>query len=432
MLARSLSAMLARRGIHYGWVIIATMFFSSLVMAGAVGLPGAFIIPLSKEFGWDVSDISAALAIRFLLFGLMGPFSAALIERYGLKRMVFAAQGLVLVGLGGALVMTSLWQLFVFWGLLIGFGTGLTALVLNAIVSTRWFVERRGLTIGVLAAATSSGPLIFLPLATWLVEIYGWRIAILPSMGAIALGALAVFALAVDRPSDVGLAPYGQKDATPAAPAAAPAGNAFARAFVTLREASVSPSFWILSGSFFVCGLSTFGLVQTHFIPLCVDNGMAAVAAASVLAMMGAFDIVGTISSGYLSDRMDARKLLFWYYGLRGLSLLWLPSSTFTVYGLSIFAIFYGLDWIATIPPTVKLTGRTFGPEKAGLVFGWIFAAHQIGSAIAAYGGGASRAWLHSYVPAFYVAGAACLVAAVLSLMVGRKGSSPAHVAATA
>ncbi|MDE2362490.1 MAG: MFS transporter [Hyphomicrobiales bacterium] len=430
MLAGILSKALARRGVHYGWIMLATMFFSSLVMAGAVGLPGAFIVPLSKEFGWDVSEISAALAVRFLLFGLMGPFCAALIERYGLRRMVFTAQALVFVGLGGALFMTSLWQLFAFWGLMIGIGTGFTALVLNAIISTRWFTERRGLAIGILAAATSSGPLVFLPLATWLVDHYGWRFALLPSMGAIALGSLAVFAFAVERPADIGLAPYGEKGAPQTAPAPVPAGNAVARAFGVLGEASASPAFWILAGSFFVCGLSTFGLVQTHFIPLCVDNGMAAVAAAGVLAMMGAFDIVGTIGSGYLSDRIDSRKLLFWYYGLRGLSLLWLPFSTFSVYGLSIFAVFYGLDWIATVPPTVKLTGRAFGPEKAGLVFGWIFASHQVGSAIAAYGGGASRAWLHSYVPAFYVAGAACLVAAVMVLMIGRSGAAKPAVAA--
>ena len=423
MLARHLSAFLARRNVHYGWVVIAATFFSGLVMAGAVGLPGAFILPLSKEFGWDNAQISSALAIRFLLFGFMGPFSAALIERYGVRRIVFMAQVLVFFGLAGALTMTAFWQLFVYWGLMIGVGSGLTALVLSAIVSTRWFTARRGLVVGMLTAATATGQLVFLPLATWLVDKYGWRVALGPSMAAIGLAAVAVFLLVVDRPVDVGIAPYGETDVQPA-PAAAPAGNAVARAFGGLRDAMGVPAFWLLAGSFFICGLSTNGLVQTHFIPMCVDFGMAAVAAASVLAVMGMFDFVGTIGSGYLSDRIDSRKLLFWYYGLRGVSLLWLPTSTFTVYGLSIFAVFYGLDWIATVPPTVKLTGYVFGREKAGLVFGWIFASHQVGSAIAALGGGLSRTWLLTYAPAFYIAGASCLIAAAMSLMIGRGGAA--------
>ncbi len=432
MLAQSLSGMLARRGIHYGWVVIATMFFSALVMAGAVGLPGAFIIPLSKEFGWDSAQISSALALRFFLFGLMGPFSAALIERYGVRRIVFAAQSLVLVGLLASLTMTSLWQLVVYWGLMIGVGTGLTALVLGAIVSTRWFTERRGLVVGMLTAAVATGQLVFLPLATWLLEHFSWRVALLPSLAAIGLAALAIFLLIVDRPSDIGLAPYGDKGPPQPAPVAAPTGNAVSRAFGALGEASRVPAFWILAASFFICGLSTNGLIQTHFIPMCVDYGMTAVAGAAALAMMGMFDFVGTVGSGYLSDRVDSRKLLFWYYGLRGLSLLWLPSSTFTIYGLSIFAVFYGLDWIATVPPTVKLTGHVFGREKAGIVFGWIFASHQLGAAVAAFGGGLSKTWLLTYAPAFYVAGGACLVAAVLSLLVNRKGASPVPAPAAA
>ncbi|HMN73440.1 MAG TPA: MFS transporter [Rhodoblastus sp.] len=431
MLASTLAAALSRRGVHYGWIVIATTFFSALVMAGAVGLPGAFILPLSKEFGWDTAQISTAMAVRFALFGLMGPFSAALIEKYGPRRVMICAQALVFAGLAGSLAMTSLWQLFLFWGLMIGFGTGLTALVLAAIISTRWFVERRGLVVGVLTAATATGQLVFLPFASLLIETYGWRLALVPSLVAIGLAAVAVLTLLAERPSDVGLRAYGEKADAPQAAPAAPVGNPIARAFGALGEAARVPAFWLLAGSFFICGLSTNGLVQTHFIPLCVDYGLQAVAAASVLAMMGVFDFVGTIASGYLSDRVDSRKLLFWYYGLRGLSLLWLPFSTFTIYGLSIFAIFYGLDWIATVPPTVKLAGSVFGREKAGLVFGWIFAAHQIGAALAALGGGLSKTYLLTYAPAFWVAGAACLLAAAFSLMVGRK-SGGAQVAPAA
>ena len=201
----------------------------------------------------------------------------------------------------------------------------------------------------------------------------------------------------------------------------------FATPFKALAEASRSGTFWILFATFFICGLSTNGLVQTHFISLCGDNGMGAVPAASVLAMMGAFDFVGTVLSGWLSDRYDNRKLLFWYYGLRGLSLFWLPHSEFTFYGLGLFAMFYGLDWIATVPPSVKLAGATFGPQKVGLVFGWIFAAHQIGAAVAAWGAGLTRTLLLTYTPALYAAGAACLVAAGLVLLIQR----PARPAAT-
>jgi MFS family permease len=301
MLARTLAPLLMRFGVHYGWVVIATMFFSALVMAGAVGLPGAFILPLSKEFGWDTAEISSALAIRFFLFGAMGPFSAALIERYGVRSIVFAAQALVLAGLVASLTMTQSWQLMLYWGILIGIGTGLTALVLGAILSTRWFTARRGLAIGVLTAATATGQLVFLPLATWMIDSFGWRMALVPSMAAILVAAVAVFLLVADRPSDVGLLPFGEKgDAPQPAPAPPPTGNAISRAFSALGEAARVPAFWILAASFFICGLSTNGLIQTHFIPLCVDFGMTAVVAASALAMMGVFDFVGTIGSGYL------------------------------------------------------------------------------------------------------------------------------------
>jgi MFS family permease len=431
MLAEVLARRLERVGIHYGWVIVAVTFFSSLVMSGAVGLPGAFIQPFTAEFGWDTAQISSSMAIRLVLFGLMGPFAAALIERYGVRRIVLIAQVLVLVGLAGALAMTRLWHLVALWGVVIGVGTGLTAMVLGAIVSARWFTERRGLVLGVLAAATATGQLIFLPLAAWLIGHYGWRFALIPSAAAIGLAAILIVLFMRDRPSDVGLRPYGETGPVVAPPPASTQG-AITRAFGTLGDVSGVPAFWILAGSFLICGLSTNGLIQTHFISFCADYGLPAVMAASALALMGFFDFFGTIGSGYLSDRFDNRKLLFWYYGLRGLSLLWLPSSGFSFYGLSLFALFYGLDWIATVPPTVKLTGQVFGREKAGLVFGWIFASHQIGAAIAALGAGLTRTYLQTYVPAFWVAGGACLVAAALVMTVQKVRTAPAPVAAAA
>jgi MFS family permease len=426
MIAQRLADRLNRRGVHYGWVVIATTFFTGLVTAGAVGLPGAFIRPLGGEFGWDTAQISGALAVRFLLFGLMAPFSAALIERYGVRRIVTIAITMLIAGLSLATVMTQLWQLFILWGLVLGVGSGMTALVLGATMASRWFTARRGLVLGMLTAAISTGQLVFLPLASWLIEHMGWRAALLPSIGALAVAGLLVILFLRDRPSDIGLAPYGETAAAPPASAAvAPPAPAIGRAFTVLAEGARHPAFWILFGTFFVCGLSTNGLIQTHFISLCGDYGMSGVEAASMLAMMGCLDIIGTIGSGYLSDRYDNRWLLFWYYGLRGLSLLWLPFSSFSFVGLSVFVAFYGLDWIATVPPTVKLAAQIFGRERASVIFGWIFTGHQIGAAIAAFGGGFTRTAFGSYLPAFFAAGAICLIAAGLILLIGRDFGAP-------
>ena len=409
MLASALSRRLAARGVHYGWAMIAVTFVVALTTAGAMGLPGALLRPLQREYGWSEVEISSALALRIFLYGLIAPFAAALIERYGLKRVVLSALALIASGLLMAPFMTKLWHLVVLWGIVVGVGTGLTAMVMGAIVSTRWFAEKRGLAIGILSASTATGQLAFLPLAASLEAHWGWRAALFPTLIGLAIAGVGVILFMVDRPVQLGLAPYGS-DVVVAAPTKAPPLSA---AFRVLGEISGSATFWVLAGTFFVCGLSTNGLVQTHFIAYCGDLGVAAVTAASVLAVMGAFDFVGTLGSGWLSDRVDNRALLFMYYGLRGLSLLYLPGSPFSFTSLSLFAVFYGLDWIATVPPTVRLTAKTFGTARAGVAFGWIFAAHQIGAAVAAYGGGYARTNFGAYTPAFYVAGAACIVAAL-------------------
>ena len=316
--------------------------------------------------------------------------------------------------------MTQVWHLVLLWGIVVGIGTGMTALVLGAIIATRWFVARRGLVVGMLTASTATGQLVFLPLAAWLVDHVG----------------LALCAAADDRRAGRRRHCWWSVHARPAvrsrarrfgeAPSAAKAGPAGAR-----RRRSPGPSwccampcsnpaFWVLAGTFFICGLSTNGLIQSHFISLCADYGMPAVEAASTLAMMGMFDLVGTIGSGWLSDRYDCRALLCWYYGLRGLSLLFLPYSTFTLYGLSMFAVFYGLDWIATVPPTVRLAAQNFGRERSGVVFGWIFASHQIGAAVAAFGAGLIAQPTNSYLPAFFFAGSMCLVAAAIVWLIRR------------
>jgi len=425
MFAQALARRLSRAGIHYGWAIVAIIFFLALTTAGCMGISGALIVPLTKEFGWSTEQISVALALRIVLFGLMAPFTAALIDKYGFKSVVLVAVALIEIGLIGALVMTKLWHLVLFWGVIVGFGTGLTAMVLGALVATRWFTARRGLAVGILSASSASGQLLLLPLAAWLADRYGWRIALAPPIVALVVVALVVVLFLVDKPEDVGLKPYGDKGDTPAhvAPPAA-----FGRAFEILFDSTRSATFWVLAGTFFVCGLSTNGLVQTHFIAFCGDYGMPAVAAASTLAMMGVFDFVGTIGSGWLSDRFDNRGLLSMYYGLRGLSLLYLPSTTFTVYGLSLFAVFYGLDWIATVPPTVKLSAAHFGRERAGVIYGWVFASHMIGAAVAAWGGGFFRSTFNTYLPAFYVAGFACLIAAAAIWFIGGAQSARARL----
>jgi sugar phosphate permease len=431
MLARALAQRLARHGIHYGWVIVAVTFVTTLTTAGAMGLPGALILPLSKEFDWDVAQISSAIAMRLVLFGLMAPIAAALIETYGVQRVVIAAIALIISGLLLALAMSQVWHLFVLWGIVVGIGTGMTALVLGAIIATRWFVARRGLVVGMLTASSATGQLVFLPLAASLVDHVGWRYALLPTIGALGVVALLILLFMRDRPSDVGLAAFGE---TPSAAKAGPAGPppGFGWAFVVLRDALPNPVFWVLAGTFFICGLSTNGLIQSHFISLCADFGMPAVDAAETLAMMGLFDLVGTIGSGWLSDRYDCRALLSWYYGLRGLSLLFLPYSTFTLYGLSMFAVFYGLDWIATVPPTVRLAAQSFGRERSGVVFGWIFASHQIGAAVAAFGAGLTRSLTDSYLPAFFFAGAMCLVAASIVWLIRRPPVAVVPAAAPA
>ena len=427
MFAQQLSLWLASRKIHYAWIIAATTFLTMLVTSAALGLPGALLQPLHQEFGWTTESISSALALRFVLFGLLGPFAAIFMSRFGVRAVVVTALTMVASGLALATLATELWQLFVLWGVVLGVGSGLTALVLGAVVASRWFTARRGLVIGLLTASSATGQLLFLPLAAWLIENAGWRMAVIPAFIACAVVGVLAWCFLRNHPQDVGLVSFGEPVPDVITPPPAAAAMSLATPFAILREAGRSRTFWVLFGTFFVCGLSTNGLVQTHFISLCGDYGLGPVPAASVLAMIGAFDLVGTILSGWLSDRYDNRKLLFWYYGLRGLSLFWLPHSDFTFYGLSLFAMFYGLDWIATVPPTVRLVGTTFGKERAGLVFGWIFAAHQLGAAVAAYGAGLSRTVLLSYTPALYAAGGACLLAAIAIIAV-RPAVAPASV----
>jgi sugar phosphate permease len=428
-LSGPLATAMAKRDLYYGWVVAGSTFLVMLTTAGAMGAPGVFIGPLEREFGWSAADISAALAVRLALFGLMAPFAAAFINRFGVRAVVTAAVVMIALGVLASMAMTQVWQLMALWGVVIGFGTGLVALVLGATIATRWFVQRRGLVVGMLSASTATGQLVFLPLLAKLTQDHGWRAALMFVVAILLTAGLIALATLRDRPGDLGLAAYGARAVEPPPRQVLSLMAMMASPIRALSEARTSRTFWVLFATFFVCGLSTNGLIQTHWIALCGDYGVAPVGAAGALAAIGGFDFVGTIASGWLSDRYDNRWLLFVYYGLRGLSLIVLPFTGFTVLGLSAFAVFYGLDWVATVPPTVRLTAERFGAEKSNLTFGWIFTAHMLGAAAAAFGAGLSRTELSTYLPALYVAGAACLIAAVLALTIGRPRRAAAAAA---
>jgi sugar phosphate permease len=401
---------------HYAWIVAAVTFVILLVTAGIRATPGVLMVPLEAEFGWNRTAISAAVAINIALFGLIGPFAAAAMDRWGLRRLVAAAAALLAISVGLTTVMQTQWQMTLLWGVSVGTGTGVTSMVLAAIVATRWFDERRGLVLGALSAANATGQLVFLPMLAAMVERQGWRTAVL----IVAAAALVVFGVVVifmrDRPQDIGLQPYGwqpdqaRSTSSPLAP------------FAALRVAVRSRAFWILAGTFFVCGASTNGLIGTHLIAACHDVGISQIRSAQLLAMMGIFDILGTTASGWLTDRYSSRYLLFGYYTLRGVSLLFLSHTLVGgPGGLAVFAVFYGLDWIATVPPTVKLATEAFGRENTGVIYGWISASHQIGASLAAFGAGAIRTFLGSYDPAFWIAGTLCILAGLSLITIGRQ-----------
>ncbi|AFE10735.1 major facilitator family transporter [Corallococcus coralloides DSM 2259] len=417
---------------HYAWVMAAAIFVVLLCAAGVRATPSVFIVPLEREFGWSRALVSSAVSVNLVLYGLVGPFAAALMQKFGIRRTTLVSLCIIAVGVALTNFIRAPWQLLLFWGVLVGLGTGTTAMVLGATVVQRWFVARRGLVMGVLTASTATGQLVFLPLLAMLVEHHGWRVVSFTVAGVVA-GVIPLVAWLVrDRPSDVGLKPYG---AAPEDEEVKPSSvNPLANALGALGRASRKRDFWLLAGSFFICGATTNGLVGTHLIPACMDHGIPEVRAAGLLALMGIFDLVGTTASGWMSDRFDNRWLLFWYYGLRGLALLYLPSAfEMSLFGLPLFAVFYGLDWIATVPPTVRLTTQTVGAEDGPIAFGWVVAAHQVGAGLGALGAGVIRTSLETYTPAWVVAGVICLAAALVVLRIGRgTASSPPVVGAPA
>lgn len=419
--------------LHPAWLVAAVAFVALVGAAGFRATPGVLIHPLHDEFGWSLGTISLAVSINLLLFGLTAPFAAALMERFGVRRVVAYALLLVSAGSGLTVFMKHSWELIALWGVLVGLGTGSMALAFVATVTGRWFVKRRGLVTGVLTAGGAAGQLVFLPLLALLTDAHGWRAAALTVAGA----ALAVVPLVLwrlrDHPAELGVAAYGATDVSVDAPVGS--GGAARRALGALRTASRSPAFWLLAGGFAICGATTNGLIGTHFIPAAHDHGMTEPTAASLLALVGLFDIAGTIASGWLTDRMDSRILLGWYYALRGLSLLVLPALFAATVrpSMLVFILFYGLDWVATVPPTVALCREYFG-ASGPVVFGWVFASHQFGAAIAATSTGLLRDRLGNYDMAWYIAGGLSITAAALSLLLfkARQSKAPAPTPAVA
>ncbi|GAA3445657.1 MFS transporter [Planomonospora venezuelensis] len=414
---------------HWAWVVAAVTFVALVGAAGFRATPGALIDPLQREFGWTRGTISLAVSVNLLLYGLTAPFAAALMERFGIGRVVSYALGLVALGSGLTVFMTTGWQLVLLWGVLVGLGTGSMALALVATVTGRWFVRHRGLVTGVLTAGGATGQLVFLPVAAALSESHGWRAASLVTAGAALAVVPLVLLLFREHPSDVGLGPYGGAPEVPAtAPAVPVPGGAARRALGALADAARTRVFWLLAGGFAICGATTNGLVGTHFIPAAHDHGMPVTAAAGLLALVGIFDIAGTVLSGWLTDRVDSRILLAVYYALRGASLLVLPGlfAESAHPSMLVFIIFYGLDWVATVPPTVALCRLHFG-AAGPIVFGWVFASHQVGAAFAATAAGLVRDHLGDYALAWYGAGALSVCAAVLSILIGRSRARAAR-----
>ena len=417
---------------HYAWVVVVVTGVTLLTAAGVRAAPGVLIKPLEADFGWGPASISLAVAISILAYGLGGPLGGGLVDRFGPRRIMLAGLSLIVLGLGPLLVMTQLWQLQLFWGVVTGLGTGAVANVLGATVALRWFRAHRGVIIGVFSAASSAGQLIFLPSLMALTVNLGWRSAILLLLGATAVLLLPVALFMRDRPEAVGVRPLG--DAGPATPGSAgPTAEELEDTRRTpLRDALRTRDYWLLAGSFFICGYTSNGLVGTHLIPHAVEHGFTQVTAASALALMGMMNVVGTLASGWLSDRFDNRKLLAAYYGFRALSLAALPLIL-EVPQLLLFAIVYGLDWIATVPPTANLTARIYGRASLGTLYGWIFFAHMVGAAIAAYIGGFFREILGDYHLMFISAALMGFVAVSLSLSITpQRRVSPKSVPAPA
>lgn len=413
--------------LHWAWVVAATAFVTLVGAAAFRSVPGVLVEPLHDEFGWSHGLIGSAVSVNLMLFGLISPFAAALMDRFGVRPVVTFALVMVAVGSGLTVFMTQPWQLVACWGLLVGIGTGSMSMAFVATITSRWFVARRGLVSGILTAGNATGQLVFLPVVAWFATHHGWRTAALVAAGAALAVVPLVLLLLRNHPADLGIRAYGATDADPGPPPHRQVGSSAGRAVSVLLEAARSRTFWLLAGGFAICGMTTNGLIATHFVPATHDHGMPATTAASLLAVVGVFDVVGTVASGWLTDKVDPRLLLVGYYALRGVGLMTLPAlmSPHVEPSMWVFIVVYGLDWVATVPPTVAICREWFGAATGPIVFGWVFASHQVGAALAASGAGIVRDLTGDYDPAFYAAAVLCAVAAVMSYAIRRRPAVP-------
>ncbi|KZN95633.1 MFS transporter [Aeribacillus pallidus] len=408
--------------IHYSWVILIISFFSILAAGIVVSSSGVFLSPFEKEFGWDRSIISLSFGICMLFYGIAGPFMAALLEKWKLKKMILASMGILLAGLFLTFFMKQSWQLIIIWGIILGLGSSLFLTVLSPYVANHWFKEKRGLATGILAASTATGQLLLLPILAMIIENYSWRSAIGFIIAILMVMTLIIFFFMKNSPKEMGILPYGQLEEMEETKNTHH-GNPVVVAFEGLAEAVKKKEFWLLVGSFFICGSSTIGLIGTHFVSYCIGFGIPLVTAASLLSFMGIFNILGTTISGWLSDRFDNRWLLFFYYLLRGISLVVLPFLLMNGHmaWLIVFTVFYGLDWLATVPPTINISRQIFGVQKSAVIYGWVYAAHQAGAAFAAYGGGLVYKYFNTYTWAFFMAGIFCVLASLFVIVIKKQ-----------
>lgn len=408
-------------GWHYAWVIVAVCFAVAVITAGVRSTPSVLIVPLEGEFGWSRATISFALGINLLLFGAIGPFAAAVMDRFGARRTITLALAATAASVVLTPAMSQSWQLVLLWGVVVGLSTGFVGGFLAAYIAGRWYRAREGFVVGLLTAANAAGQLVFLPTMASLVSHFGWRVMSLVLAGAVIVFLPLPALLMRNRPEDVGLRPYGDLGASRTE--MSPEGNPITVASRALAVGGRSRDFWLIAGGYFVCGATTNGLIGTHLIAACVDHGLSEVAGAGLLAATGVFALLGGTLAGWLSDRWDNRLLLCAYYGFRGLSLLYLPFAfDMSIYGLPIFSIVYGLDWIASAPPTVRLLTGVVGPERIGIMVAWITVIHQVGSASAAYSAGVLRIAFGTYLEAFILSGILLIIAALMVLFVGAGG----------
>ena len=415
MLALELERILAAKGIHYAWFMAFISFILLIFSSSAMSTPAILMLPIIEAFGWSITDVSAIIGALFIIVAVAAPFGTAFMLRLGLTKIVVISCVLLVAGLSLTTLAFEKWHLFFSIGTLLGLASGILGLGFAATVATRWFVEKRGLVLGILAASWAAGQILLVPFIAWIVSEFDWQYGVVPGVSGAVVCLILFVLFGKNWPSDVGLMPYGAETG-PSIIQNGQKRNPIKKRFSVLFNCSKHPGFWILSSTFFICGFTSNGLVSQHFIPFCADNNIGIVVASSYLAIIGLFNFMGSIGSGWLADKFDNYKLLAVFYSVRGLSLVYLPFSSLDIFYLTLWAIFFGLDFIATIPPTGRFCSKFFGSIDGPIAFAWIFSIHQIGAAGAAYGAGRTRDIFLTYEPVFLVAGIACFIATVLLL----------------